>query len=376
MVKVFYLVYGLTSGGIERYSVNLYRRIDQSKYDLQFVVKHNTHDFFDDEFASAGGKKVIIGDDRPHSKVWGKLVYLRNLIRIIRQGYDVAYFNLSTPGDVFKYPLICKLMGINKIIIHSHNSAQDEQGVMRKLINRLGRVYIKHIASVKFACSDMAAKWMFGERVMRNGEYQLINNGLEIEQYDFNQQIRSQLRSELGLDPHQLVIGHVGRFVEQKNHVRLLRVFQQVLKSQPNARLLLIGVGPLMSEIQKLAVQLQVASSVNFLGERTNVNEYLQAMDVFTLPSLYEGLPIAGVEAQAAGLPCVFADTISCEADITGNVKFLALSAPDKAWVKQLIEASHPVRMSQKVQIQTAGYDINYSTHQVEKTIDNLIRSN
>lgn len=374
MVRVFYLVYGLTSGGIERYSVNIYKRIDKKKYNLDFIVKKNSHDFFDEEFYSAGGVKIPLSAKGKHFKIISKILYLFNLIRLIRKNrYDIAYFNLSTPSDVFKYPLVCRVFGINKIIIHSHNSYEDGNDKIKNLINKMGRSYINRITAARFACSDVAARWMFGEKVQENKEYKLITNGLETEKYDFNQKVREKMRNNLEIEKDELVLGHVGRFVEQKNHVILLKIFKSVLKKRKNSKLVLIGVGPLMEQIKDLSKKMGIFNNIIFLGERSNVNEYLQAVDVFVLPSLYEGLPIAGVEAQASGLPCVFSNTISREVNITGNVKFLGLTEPLETWSTTIIEAGKQKRVSQSLKIEKAGFDITHSTKQVEKTIDNLM---
>ena len=298
-VKVFYLVYGLTSGGIERYSVNLYKYIDKSNLQLDFIVKTNEKEFFDDIFEAAGGKKIAIADGNK-----GKLFYLLNVCKIAKSGYDVAYFNLSSPSAVFKYPLICRLAGIKKIIIHSHNSHEDKINFLKGFVNWLGRRYINKICTVKFACSDRAAVWMFGKNNSHN--YVLINNGIEVDKYSYNETIRDKYRIELGCDKNTLVIGHVGRFVRQKNHAFLIEIFNELIKIRPNSRLLLIGTGPLKGKIEAIVKNKNIEMNVIFAGEKSNVNDYMQAMDMFILPSLYEGLPIAGIEAQASGLRCFF----------------------------------------------------------------------
>jgi len=374
MVKVFYLVYGLTSGGIEKYSVNLYKHLDHEKYDFQFIVKKNEHEFFDDEFKNAGGQKIALGNVNDRSKIRYRLNYLIKLLSVIREDkYDIAYFNLSTPSDVFKYPLICKIFGIKRIIIHSHNSNQGSINFFTRLVNKMGRAYINKIATARFACSDKAAAWMFGRACK---SYTLVNNGLEINKYDFNRLMREKIRNKLSINDKQFIVGHVGRFVRQKNHKFLLEIFKEFLKKKPNAILLLIGVGTLMSEVQKQARILGIKDKIIFLGEKDNVNEYMQAMDVFVLPSLYEGLPIAGIEAQATGLKCVFSDTISSEADITGNVVFKALGSSPGSWAEAINDCTKNVmRTSTSDKVQRAGFDIQYVTREVEATIDKLMKS-
>jgi len=374
MINVFYLVYGLTSGGIEKYSVTLYKHLDKSKYNFQFIVSKDNNDFFDDVFHRAGGKKIVLGDKTIKNKFFYRIKYLRTLIKVSRNNYDIAYFNLSSPAAVFKYPLICRVFGIKKIIIHSHNSNQYNSNVFKKILNYVGRCYINKITTAKFACSDKAATWMFGKKVSNSNAYKLINNGLEVSKYDYNLAVRAKMRKKLDVVSNQLVVGHVGRFVEQKNHEFLLEIFKKVLNKKPNAVLILIGVGELEARIKLRAKELGILTHIKFLGEKNNVNEYMQAMDVFLLPSLYEGLPVVGIEAQATGLHGVFSSTISQEVDITGNIKFLDLSENPEVWAEEVIRSSMAKRKSEKEQVKKSGYDIVHTAHQVEATIDKLMR--
>jgi len=374
MIKVFYLVYGLTSGGIERYSVNLYEHLNKKKYNFDFIVSKNNHDFLDDEFEAAGGVKVALGNKKIKNKVIYKIDYLINLIRVAKNSYDIAYFNLSIPADVFKYPLICRVVGIKNIVIHSHNSSEGHISIFKRILNVFGRMYINKIATAKFACSDKAAAWMFGEKVEKQKSYKLINNGLEVRDYDYNPKVREKIRASLEIEPDRMVIGHVGRFVDQKNHKFLLEVFKEVMVKEPNALLMLIGVGELQEAVKEQAAMLGISQNIKFLGEKKNVNELMQGMDVFLLPSLYEGLPVVGVEAQASGLHCVFSNTISSEADITGNVSFLSLNNSAKSWAEKVIESANISRKSEKNKIISSGYDIESATAQVEKTIDQMMK--
>ncbi|WP_137624793.1 glycosyltransferase [Lactiplantibacillus pingfangensis] len=375
MVNIFYLVFGLSSGGKEKYSLNLYEHINKDKYNLQFIVKYMSHDFFDDQYEAAGGHKIALM--KVNTKLPEKintLIFAFRVFKSVKENYDIAYFNLNKPADVFTYPLICRLAGQKKIIIHSHSSSQDDETRFLKVMNALGRFVINSIASAKFACSDKAAVWMFGEKHAKKRDYKLITNGLEINDYDFNENVRSRIRLALGIKPDQMVVGHVGRFATTKNHTFILDVFKEIVKIQPNAILILIGVGPLEKDITKKAESLKIISNVKFMGEVVNVNEYLQAMDVFLLPSIFEGLPISGVEAQASGLHCVYSNNISREADITGNVQFLGLDEGTKKWASTVIAESKICRQSEKKKVAKAGFDIAYSTRQVESTINRLMK--
>lgn len=358
--KVFYLVYGLTSGGIENYSVNLFKHIDKKNIQIDFIVKFSRHEFFDDDFYAAGGKKIAINIENK-----GKLAYLINTIRIAKSGYNVGYFNLSNPSDVFKYPLICRLAGIKKIIIHSHNSSEDSHNFIKNTINWISRKLINRISSVKLACSDKAAIWMFGKA----NDYILINNGIEVDKFVYKNKVRKEIRDELQCNENTVLLGHVGRFVKQKNHFFLINVFEKYIKLNSNSKLLLIGVGPYFHQIKALVKEKNLEDKVVFLGEKNNVNDYLQAMDLFLLPSLYEGLPISGVEAQASGLKCLFSNSISKDTKITDNVEFINLDSGAEYWANKIKDNVSYNRIDQSQAVIEKGFDIATTSKIIENCI-------
>ena len=358
--RVFYLVYGLTSGGIENYSVNLFKHIDKKNIQIDFIVKFSKHEFLDDEFFAAGGKKIALNVENK-----GKLAYLINMIRIAKSGYNVGHFNLSEPSAVFKYPLICRLVGIKKIIIHSHNSSEDTSNFIKLIINWISRILINRISSVKLACSDKAALWMFG----KTNDFVLINNGIEVDKYIYNCNVRKKIRGELHCKDDTVLLGHVGRFVKQKNHFFLIEIFDKFLKLNSNSKLLLIGVGPYFDKIKDFVKMKNINDKVIFLGEKNNVNDYLQAMDVFLLPSLYEGLPVSGVEAQASGLKCFFSSSISQDSKITDNVDFIDLEKGAEYWAKQITLNINYTRKNQRQVIVDKGFDIATTSKIIENYI-------
>lgn len=370
LIRVFYMVYSLTSGGIERYSINLYKNLDKKIIDMDFITKLDRVEFFDETLYSLGGKKIAVSAGCKGTGGWYKWNVLRKAFKVAGEGYDIAYFNLSSPADVFKYPMICRLRGIKSIVVHSHNSSEESIGVFKNILNRLGREYINHIATEKFACSDKAAAWMFGEKCVQQKDYVYIKNGLEIDQYTFNQSIRTKVRRSLGISEDMLLVGHVGRFVLQKNHIFLLEAFKDVLAERENVVLILVGVGELKSQIEEIVEKNGLSRNVKFLGERSDVNELFQAMDIFVLPSLYEGLPFVGVEAQASGLKCLFADTITREADITGNVEFLPLEKDE--WKNKIVNHQYYERKNVAKDIECAGYNIKATAEIVQKIFNRI----
>ena len=371
-IKVFYMVYSLTSGGIERYSINLYKYLDKNIVDMDFITKLDRHEFFDDTLYELGGKKIAVSNGCKGSGLQYKWKFLKNAFVVVSGNYDIAYFNLSSPSAAFKYPLICRLKGIKKIVIHSHNSCEESVGMIKKLLNKFGRFYINHIATEKFACSDKAAAWMYGEKCAQQRTYTYIKNGLEVDKYTFNQDIREKVRKSLDISSDMLLIGHVGRFEPQKNHSFLLEFFEEALQLKKNIVLILVGVGRLQADMERIVDERRIGGNVKFLGERSDINELYQAMDLFILPSLYEGLPVVGVEAQAAGLKCLFADTITSEVDITGNIQFLPLEK--NAWRDAIVNFTHYERKNFRIEIERAGYDMKSTAVIVQSKFESMVR--
>lgn len=370
MMKIFYLVYGLTSGGIERISVDIYKYIDKNKFDLEIITKYNDREFFDDELESYGGKRKPILCESARNGSRKKIRYLINFIKMIRQGYDIAYFCLSKPRDVFKYPLLCKIFGVKTIVIHSHNSMEDNNFGIKRLMNNCGRKLIGGLAQIKIACSGEAAKWMFPSQTVINTEYILMKNGVDVNKYRFNEKIREKLKKQYHLGD-EFIIGHIGRFTTQKNHKFLVDIFEQIHKKKSNSKLFLIGTGDLFEEVREYVIKKDLLEDVIFCGEKDNVCEYMQIFDAFVFPSLYEGLPVVGIEAQAAGLKCFFSDVITREVNITGNVKYLQLSQDAQTWADTIINDSIAyTRRDYTDVIRSKGFDIQSFVKKLEKALE------
>lgn len=370
--KVFYLVYDLESGGIEKYSINLHKYIDHTRFELDFITRIDRSEFFDEELLKDGGKKYPLVSS--HDTGISKLIHQwKSLFKLLKHGhYQVAYFNLSAPSAVFKYPLICHFFGIKNIIIHSHNSSESKNGTLNKILNASGRQVIKKIATYKLACSDKAAEWMFGKSAVSKNDYIRINNGIETNKYIFNAETRMKVRQQLSIPNDALVIGHIGRFEYQKNHKFVIEIFNQIQKINTNAYLLLIGVGDLQSKIKEMVNIAAISKHVIFLGERTDIPELLQAMDIFLLPSHFEGLPVVGIEAQASGLLCYFSDVITNEADITGNVRYLSLNQSAETWAKDILHNSKYERNNEYKKIVDTGYDAKMTAKKIESILQSF----
>lgn len=258
--------------------------------------------------------------------------------------------------------------GIPIRIAHSHIAQRNKglKGIAKELLNKNFGRYATHL----LACSDDAGRFLFGE----DKDYEVFNNAINTESFLFNAQIRNAMRRHYGINPKKFVIGHVGRFDEQKNHMFLIDIFYKLLKKDDNAILILIGEGILESKIKRKVGSLGLDTKVMFMGVRKDVADLYQMMDVFVMPSLFEGLPISGIEAQAAGLGCIFSDTITQQIAITEDVEFLSLQKPADVWADRVLSHRKPYeRKNRRGEIVSAGYDITEQAIRLEQFYENAL---
>ena len=241
-------------------------------------------------------------------------------------------------------------------ILHSH-STQEGGLQINKYLHYLNRPSIKRYATHQFACSDEAAIWMFGQKDFHNNRCTIIKNGIDIDQMRCNLEIRERVRKQCSFH-NKRIICHIGRFAEPKNHRFLIEIFKQIHFIQPDAILVLIGDGELRSEIEEMVQSNGLQDNVIFTGVRGDINQLLQAMDVFVMPSLYEGLPVALVEAQASGLTCIVSDKCSSEAKILDSFEYLSLQDPPQVWARRILAAPISREIDAVKKVRAAGYDI------------------
>lgn len=347
------LIYGLsgTYGGVEAFVLNNIKHFSEEEYEFEFIVIGEYPKYL--KTCLQKNVKVHILPDRV--KHWGS--YHRMTDRLVKSGnYDIIWGNYCTLTDIAALKAGTKY-NVPVRIAHSHNS-RNMGGKLVMVTHMLHKKYITKYATHLFACSDLAGKFMFGKGVMNSKVFHLYPNAIDVQKYVFDEEKRNNIRKQFHIEDKK-VIGHVGRFHFQKNHHFLLEIFAEYKKKNPQSVLLLIGEGSLMDSVKKQATDLGLLSDVLFLGARNDVCELMQAMDLFLLPSVFEGLPIVAVEAQAAGLPCVLADTITRQVAITDMVVFESLEAPKKEWVRKMDEAMEKGRRDQSEKVKGAGYDIH-----------------
>ena len=328
-IKVAQIIASVAEGGIEMMIMNLYRNIDHDKVEFHFLVPNTSLIINAQEIESYGGKVTIVPSIKRYFK------YKKALKTIFkREKYDIVHANMNALSFI---PLsVAKKCSIPVRISHSHSTSHKKEG-LRHIVKQLLRPFSKRYATHYFACSEKAGRWLYGDKAFDSNKVTIINNAIDFEKYSFNEDVRKEIRNSLNIGENQKVIGHIGRFMSQKNHVFLLEIFQELQKFNPNTVLLLVGNGERFDEIKNF-VSNKGIKNVIFTGSVPNTSAYYQAMDCFCLPSLYEGLPVVGVEAQANGLKCFFSSEITKEAAINKQTQFLDLASGAKKWAEEINE--------------------------------------
>lgn len=339
----------MNCGGVEAVVMNYYRALDKSNVQFDFFVDKTSSFPQREEIERLGGRVFLVP---PYSRVFS---YLGALTRAFRQNeYRVVHAHTSTMN---LFPLFAAwLAGVPVRICHNHSTANWGEG-FKTLAKYLLRPFARVFATDYFSCGEFAGRWMYGNRRFDSGKVHVMPNAIDTARFAYRPDARSTLRSELGIGNETLVIGHVGRFMFQKNHSFLLEVFSALHKRHPDSVLLLIGEGELESAVRQKAKELCPNGSVRFLGVRQDVDQLYSVMDVFCLPSFYEGFPVVLLEAQANGLPCVVSYQVSAEAAIHPNVSRISLSETPAHWADACFSAAG--RMNEISEMITKAHDIS-----------------
>lgn len=359
------------NGGVEAYLMNLFRFWDRKKLDCELVVSQWETDLYDAELAALGISGRVTLSKRYRSPIYRILRNLSAMRRLLRSGdYDAVYFNLSNSFTMI-YAWMAKRAGIPVRVVHSHCSGI-RPGItypVKLLAHRMGRSLFTPFVTQYFACSERAARWMFGDRVFSGGNVRLINNAVNTAAFAFRPEERDRFRAQYGLEGKR-VIGTVGRFSEEKNPFFLLDVFAHLAKINPDAFLLWVGEGELMGSVQARAKEAGLAEKILFFGKTNRVANCLWAMDVFCLPSVFEGNPVSVIEAQAAGCVCLVSDRVTTQCKVSHNVWFLPIDQGCAPWVEAIQTAQRVCDPAQAAQqVAQNGYDAASASGQVQELL-------
>ncbi|NSL52733.1 glycosyltransferase family 1 protein [Calidifontibacillus erzurumensis] len=351
-IRILQVFANMNRGGAETMIMNLYRNIDRSNIQFDFIVHTEDHCAYDDEIHELGGRIFRI----PSYKGKNHLLYKKKWYHFFKNHpeYKIIHGHVVSTGSI--YLKIAKKFGL-VTIAHSHSTSSGSG--FPSVVKNVLQFPLRYIADYLFACSYAAGEWLFGKRACEQDNFYLMKNAIEAKQFIFNENIRQIKRKEFQIED-KFVIGHVGRFNTPKNHSFLIDVFKEVCELNQNAVLMLVGNGDLHPVIEKKVNKLGLTDRVIFTGVRSDIPELLQAMDVFLFPSLYEGLPVTLVEAQATGLRCIISDRITNEVIVTDLVEQLSLDLSAKHWSKEVLKYMNSYeRKSTFEEIKVSGYDIS-----------------
>jgi len=326
-IRVLHVLQRMEAGGTQAFLMNLYRNIDRSKVQFDFLVEYSEKQFYDDEIESMGGNvyRTSFRED------FNLIKFKRDLKQFfeIHNRYDIIHCHVYTVGYfVLK---AAKKTNITIRIAHSHNN--NMSGVTKPL-----KIVMRHLFSIYanrfMACSDEAGAFLFGNRA-----FTVIRNAIDVDKFTFSEVKRAEIRQELGLED-AFVVGNVGRLHHQKNQLFLLDVFKEILLHKSNSVLLLVGNGPLRQKLLSKAVSLSISDRIILLSDRHDMDRLYQAMDVFVLPSLYEGFGIVAIEAQSAGLPTICSSGVAKAANVSKLFSELSLDDSPSVWAEKIIAAN------------------------------------
>ncbi len=359
-IRIIHFLYGLTNGGIESVLLNYFSRFNLKDYSLAVVVQSKADENCIAKFEKLGFKIYNVGSKKNLIK------YVKNVIKVIKcEKPNIIHSHMNYSNF---FPLmIAKLMKVPNRISHSH-VASKKLSLKEKILRYLNRL----VATDYMACGIEAAQTLFGMKNYENNKVYILNNAIDYDEYKFNLMARKKIRKELNILDDEILIGHVGRLEPQKNHDFIIDIFDCCYKSNNKYKFLLVGSGRLKQEIISKIESKNLKDRVIMLEKRNDVKDLLSAMDIFILPSLREGLTLAGLEAQASNLPCLFSDTITKEGDINHNIKYLSITNGPLIWQEQINNITIKNRnKNNKDNFKKHGFDINEEAYK----LDNYYRS-
>lgn len=363
-IRIAQIMGYMNGAGVEAVVTNYYKYIDKNKFQFDFICCEGSTNIPYEEIESQGGKIIIVPS---YKKVFS---YHKKLKKVLKEGkYKIVHSHINVLS--FFSLFAAKKAGVSVRIAHSHSSSNKKEktrNIIKKILKNFSKIY----ATDYMCCSEYAGRWLFGNKEYDQNKVYLLNNAIDLDRFKYDEKIREYKRKELGIEGKKLVIGNIGRFVEQKNHRFLIDIFNELHKLEKESILVLAGQGPLEEEIKEKVNELNLNDCVKFLGQRSDANELYQAFDVFLLPSLYEGLPVVGVEAQASGLLCVFSDEMTKETKVLDTSTFMSLNQTSQQWAKSIIDLSkNKIRVDSLEEMTKKGFNIKQEINKLEEYYKN-----
>lgn len=359
MVRVLHFVSSLNiNSGVMAVIMNYYRFIDKNEIQFDFVYFREFNESYTSEIKQLGGNTFYL---RTNNKL-EVISKVKSFLSQYGSEFDILHIHEAYMSR-FLYKCAHQ-SGINKVVVHSHTTRYSDSKIGQMRNKALCHNIWKY-ADELFACSIAAGDFLY-----KGHDFFLMKNAIDVSKYRYNEKVRKEYRMKLNIG-NSFVIGHVGRFDEQKNHRFILDVFSATHRELPNSKLLLVGDGPLKKEIEEKVRKLNLEDAVLFLGRRNDTEKLYQAMDCFILPSLYEGLPMVGVEAQAAGLPCIFSDSITEEVNLCNSIYLPIYNSA--LWSKATIGWKYYVRVDSSEYVSRKGFDIRKEAYALQKKYKEML---
>lgn len=354
----------ISNGGQESFVMNVVSHMDLSNKTVDLLTPYycdNEH--YKSEIESLGGK--IISFNKLFEPGKSRFNICSALDEFFKHNkYDVVHVHSGSISIFGIYAYYAKKNGVKKVIVHSHSSIE-KKSLKNTVLRYACNLVLRNTVDIYCACSQIAGESKFVKSVVKD-KLVIIKNGINVEKFKFNETKRMELRKKLNIQDDEFVIGHVGRFSDEKNHTFLIDIFDEVLNLRPMSRLMLIGSGELESSIKGKVRLLGIEDKVLFIGNVNNVCDYYQAMDCFVLPSKFEGLPVVGIEAQAVGLPCFFSDTITEELRITNLANYVSLNDTPKTLAERISNLGKVKRNDMSAEIKNAGFSMHTEIKKLE----------
>ena len=368
MIRIAQILGKMNGGGVEQMAMNYFHAIDRESVQFDFYIFKGSSRVPIDEIKALGGRIFVLPTLKHPFR------YMKVLRKLLAEnGYDIVHCHLGTlSGFALR---AAKKAGVRVRIVHNLSTSGGGRELLRNTAKVLLKPFAKRYATEYLACSELAARWMYGavpicslnESAPPTKVARVTHNAVDIEKFSFNEERRRALREELGISPETLVFGHIGRFCPQKNQSFLISVFKEIVRQHGDSMLIMSGAGKDEEYIRAQVMMAQLTDKVMFTGHSIPSAHLYNAFDCFLLPSNYEGLPVVGVEAQVAGLYCLFSDKVTREAKLTESVQFLSLKTPPEDWACAAICCAGLRNDKGAEQVASAGYDIKAAAKELEQ---------
>lgn len=353
------------AGGIDKYLLNFLEKMKLEDISMDFLT--NEIDSGLKEYLETYQSQIYAIQNLRHP-----ITQYRQVKKIIETGkYDAVYLNISTAIDCVA-AIAAKHAKVKRVMLHSHSSGNDCESILKRnvfnTVHKFCRLFLYKYGTEYYGCSIKAGEWLFPEKIVNSNQFHVIHNAIDRGKFEYDAEKRKKIRNEFGID-NQFVVGHVGNFCYQKNHDFLIEVFEEIHKRDKNAILILAGDGIRFEQVKVLIAQKGLKKSIKLLGRRGDTDLLYQGMDAFILPSNFEGLPIAGIEAQSSGLPCFMSDEITKEAKITEKCYFFPLQSGASYWAEEILKRKQDRKEANY--LENAGqYDLNNQIQEMKNLVN------